>query len=172
MRIFHGRLVFDKYTDRKYRWVADVDGVRFKLYIKEDRVPQPCPKIIEVSIFWDKGLYSYVLARLGSMSVGELTQYDRNQLNGIGVSDDMLSVAGGAAILGAVNDPDSDHTETIRYNAFRHDPPMEFGDPYIPKSVFGDHIPERLLFLVRFISADSGIGARTSPSLQECVPRT
>ena len=34
-----------------------------------------------------------------------------------------------------VEDP-VDHTQTYRCNAFRDDPPMAFGDPYIPKSPF------------------------------------
>ena len=151
MRIFHGRLVFDKYTDRKYRWVKDVEGVKFKLYIQEERVPQPCPKIIEVSIFRDKTIYSNFLGRVGSKTLGELTSFDKDDLAAIGLDEAMMKVAGDRAILGAVHDPDLDHTETVRYNAFRHDPELEFGDPYIPKSVLGDTYPERLLFLVRWI---------------------
>jgi hypothetical protein len=63
---------------------------------------------------------------------------------------DMMLAAGETAIIGAVDNPE-ERTE-IRYNAFRHDPPMEFGDPYIPKSVLGDHYPDRLLFVVRWIN--------------------
>ena len=151
MRIFHDRLAFDKYTDRKYRWVKDVDGVKFKLYIQEERVPQPCPKVIEVSIFRDNKIYSNVLARVGSRTIAELTSFDRDDLAAVGLDETMMKVAGGTAILGAVEKPDPHHTETIRYSAFRHDPAMEFGDPYIPKSVLSDPLPDRLLFLVRWI---------------------
>jgi hypothetical protein len=80
MRIFHGRLDFDKYTDRKYRWVADIDRVKFKLYIKEDRVPNPCPKIIEVSIFQDRALYTYLLSRVGSKTV-VVAQFESSPTN-------------------------------------------------------------------------------------------
>lgn len=144
--------MFDKYTDRKYRWVKDVDGVRFKLYIQEDRVPQPCPKVIEVSIFRDKTIYSNLLARVGSKTIGGLTSFDKDDLMAIGLDENMMKIAGTTAILGAVNNPDPNHSETIRYNAFRHDPEMKFGDPYIPRSVLGGDYPERLLFLVRWIN--------------------
>jgi hypothetical protein len=151
VRIFHGRLVFDKYTERKYRWVKDVDGVKFKVYIQEERVPQPCPKVIEVSIFKDKELYSNFLCRVGASTIGELTSFDREDLAAFGLDETKMKVAGHTAILGAVEKPDPDHSETVRYNAYRHDPALEFGDPYIPKSVLGDPYPDRLLFLVRWI---------------------
>lgn len=152
MRIFHGRLGFDKYSDRSYRWITDVKGVKFKVYIQEDRVPQPYPKIIEVSIFQDKELYSHILWRIGSRTVGDLTEFDKDDLFKFGVERTALVTAGDTALFGAVHDPDPDHIDTIRYNAFRHDPALEFGDPYIPKSVLDDPLPERLLFLVRWIS--------------------
>jgi hypothetical protein len=74
-----------------------------------------------------------------------------------------MKVAGDTAILGGVSDPDSDHTKTVRYNAFRHDPAMEFGDPYIPKSVLGDPCSLRLEDLIiqfkdAFVSLLNGHG--------------
>ena len=46
-------LVLDKETENKLRWVADVDGVAFKLYIPQVFVPQPPPKRIAVGIETD-----------------------------------------------------------------------------------------------------------------------
>ena len=150
VRIFHGRLRFDKDTDRKYRWVTDVDGVKFQLYIQDERVAQPVSDIIEVSIFADKQIYHRTLSRVGSKTVADLTQVDKDELATIGLTGEMLRTAGATAILGGVQDP-KDHTQTYRYNAFRHDPPMAFGDPYIPKSVFRrSDPPNRLLFLVKW----------------------
>ena len=80
-----------------------------------------------------------------------LGSVDRDELATIGLSDEMLRTAGASAILGGVQDP-KDHTQTYRYNAFRHDPPMAFGDPYIPKSIFHLDPPNRLLFLVKWIN--------------------
>lgn len=151
MLIFHGRLRFDKYTDRSYRWITDVHGVKFKVYIQEDRVPRPCPRVIEVSLFQDKKLFSKVLWQVGSHTLGELTSFEKDELVAIGLDEATVKVAGETAILGAVHNPDPDHSETVRYNAYRHDPTLAFGDPYIPKSVLGEPLPERLLFLVRWI---------------------
>lgn len=151
VRIFHGRLSFDKYTDRKYRWITEIDGVNFKLYVTEDRVPKPHPQIIEVSIFQDQALFSNLLWRVGSKRLGDLNDLEKGELEKIGLNEGMIITAGKTAIFGAVNDPHSDHTETARYNAYRHAKELEFGDPYIPKSVFISSLPERLLFVVRWI---------------------
>jgi hypothetical protein len=154
MRIFHGRLFFDKETDEKFRWKVDIGGVEFKLYITHERVPRPVRETIEVSVFSDKSLYTNVLMKLGKKSVSQLSDADKAYLDTIGLHDVQIRDAGGDAILGAVvkpKDEDADHTETVRYNAYRHAKELEFGDPYIPKSILGNIYPERLLFLVRWI---------------------
>jgi hypothetical protein len=153
VRIFHDRLKHDKYTDRKHRWVKFVKAVKFQLYIHEERVPQLLPKTIEVSIFSHKELFTKLLNQVGSKTIADLSPSDKKDLANIGLSDDMIRVAGDTAIIGAAFLPSDkyEHTETIRYNAHRRDEKLKFGDPYIPKSVLGDHYPERLLFLVRWM---------------------
>src|SRR5579883_3147894 len=39
-----------KETENKVRWDADVEGVRFSIYIPKWRVPEPWPRIIQVAI--------------------------------------------------------------------------------------------------------------------------
>ena len=153
MRIFNGRLSFDKETDESFRWRKDVDGVKFQLYIFKERVPRPAPKLIEVSVFAHKELYHVLLTKVGKKSVSELSESDRSDLAKVGVEESHLQTAGASAILGAAfiaDDPQ--RTETVRYNAPRKFKDLEFGDPYIPQSIFlGRPYPERLLFLVRWI---------------------
>ena len=152
MRIFHNKLVKDKETDEKVRWVRDVDGVPFKLYITQDRVPSPFPNVIEVSLFHDESLYTSVLTKLGRKRVNQLTDSDRAYLNKIGFDDAQIDMAGGEAILGAAFiSPDCGHTETVRYNAGRKVQELEFGDPYIPRSILREPYPERLLFIIRWV---------------------
>lgn len=43
-------LVLDKETERKWRWIAFVNGVAFKFYIPQRLVPQPPPERIVVGI--------------------------------------------------------------------------------------------------------------------------
>lgn len=152
MRIFHGRLFFNKETDEKFRWMASVDGVEFKIYITQDRVPEPVPSKIEVSVFDSDFLYTYILRRVGRKSVGELSEQDKDDLERIGLTAENLRAAGKDAILGAVWNPKDEHTQTVRYNAYRDLKELEFGDPYVPKSVLREPYPDRLLFLIRWTS--------------------
>ena len=41
-------LDYDKETDNKHRWITDVDGVAFKLYIPRAALPDPPPPRIRV----------------------------------------------------------------------------------------------------------------------------
>lgn len=43
-------LFYNKETDNKYRWIADVAGVAFKLYIPQAVLPHPHPQRIRVWI--------------------------------------------------------------------------------------------------------------------------
>src|SRR5580692_5424120 len=136
MRIFQGTMHQDSETDMSIRWIKAVDGVPFKLYIYRERVPNPVPRTIDVSIFKDESLYTRELTRLGRQSVKDLTSSDRAYLSGIGLDESQLVAAGGEAILGAAFlSPRPNHTETVRYNSKRKDKELEFGDPYIPKSI-------------------------------------
>ena len=47
------KLVFDKETENKWRWVANIDGVAFKFYMPQQFVPQPPPSQIVVGIETD-----------------------------------------------------------------------------------------------------------------------
>ena len=70
----------------------------------------------------------------------------------VGLDEAQLRNAGGGAILGAAFKPQgADRTKTVRYNASRNFKELEFGDPYVPRSILRYPYPERLLFLVRWI---------------------
>jgi hypothetical protein len=150
MRLFHDRFCLDKTTDESFRWKTLVDEVTFSLYIFQERVPRPVPKIIEVSVYDDKSLFTTLLTRVGKKSVAELSNQDKEDLHQIGVEESHLRVAGDNAIIGAAF-KGSVHIETVRYNAPRHFKEYEFGDPYVPQSILRYPYPERLLFLVRWI---------------------
>jgi hypothetical protein len=150
MRIFHGRLHYDKATEESFRWKTLVDDVPFELYIYQQRVPEPLAKVIEVSIFDDQSLFTMLLTRVGRKSVRELSTLDKEDLNKIGLVERYLHVAGDDAILGAAF-KSGIHTKTVRYNAHRRFKELEFGDPYIPKSILREPYPDRLLFLVRWV---------------------
>ena len=55
-------LFLDKETDRKYRWIGDVDGVAFKFYIPQICAPQP--ETITVSIHPDEASAAAVRANI------------------------------------------------------------------------------------------------------------
>lgn len=151
MPIFHGRLVFDKETDEKHRWITPVNGVQFKIYITQKRVPDPVPSEIEASVYASKSLYTRSFDWVGGKTVRELSNRDKAELEAIGVDAEALKAAGPEAIFGAVWKPKEDHTETVRYNAYRGVEELEFGDPYIPKSLLREPYPDRLLFLIRWM---------------------
>jgi hypothetical protein len=132
--------------------MKDIEGVKFQLYIFQQRVPRPVPKIIEVSVFDDKSLFTALLTKVGRKSVSQLSDQDKIELDKIGLDEAQIRAAGGEAILGAAfKPPNADHTETVRYDASRDFKDLEFGDPYIPKSILREPYPERLLFLVRWV---------------------
>jgi hypothetical protein len=155
MRLFHGTFGRDESTpDRteSVRWTAIVDRVPFKLYINRNRIQRmPPPPQIEVSIFADESkLYDRLLRNVGRKCVSELTSEDKAELRIIGVDDDQLRISGDDAIFGAAFKPVKGHlrTKTVRYNAGKKG--LEFGDPYIPQSIFASTFPRYLLFLVRW----------------------
>ena len=153
MRLFRGRFSFDKLTDEKFRWKSDIDGVEFKVYITQERVPKPVPRIIDVTVLVPlDNWYTYKLTRLGAKTVDELSAQDEADLETIGLPQWEIRAAGSDSIFGAVQKADDQHTETVRYNAFRASKDSEFGDPYLPKSLFAGSYPRRLLFLVQWIS--------------------
>jgi hypothetical protein len=151
MRIFHDILTRDKITDESIRWMRLISGVKFQLYIIKWRVPEPVPDKIEVSIFSHKELYHRDVTRLGKKSIKDLSAEDRVYLDRIDLNESRIRVAGPDAILGAAYfNEKSDPINTVRYNAGR-DESLEFGDPYIPRSIFEGKCPPYLLFLVRWL---------------------
>ena len=153
MQIFHRKLDINMGEDtvEKYRWITSVNGVPFKIYITQERVPEPFPNAIQASVFASEFLYTRSLDWVGGKSVRDLSERDKAELAAIGVSAEALSVAGPEAIFGAVWKPHEEHTETVRYNAYRGVHKLEFGDPYVPKSLLTEPYPKRLLFLIRWI---------------------
>jgi hypothetical protein len=126
-------------------------GVKFQLYIIKKRVPEPIPDKIEVSIFSHKELYHRDVTRLGKKSIKDLSAEDGAYLDRIDLNESRIKVAGPDAILGAAYfNQKSNPIHTVRYNAGRHES-LEFGDPYIPRSIFEDKCPPYLLFLVRWL---------------------
>jgi hypothetical protein len=142
----------DKETEESVRWIKNIDQVPFELYIYRGRIPRvPPPQAIEVSIFADAKLYHRLLVKVGRKCVSQLTDEDKSELLAIGLDESQLQFAGKEAIFGAAFKPKRGHihTKTMRYNAGHKK--LEFGDPYVPQSVFGDSSPDYLLFLVRWI---------------------
>ena len=91
------------------------------------------------------------VSRLGKMSVKDLATADKAFLHGIDLIHSRLSIAGPDAILGAAYlDKKAVPIHTIRYNGGLKQS-LEFGDPYIPRSVFDGTYPPYLLFLVRWL---------------------
>lgn len=153
MQLFRGRFPFDKFTDEKFRWILDIDGVPFEVYITQERVPEPAPGIIDVTVLVPpENWYTCKLTKLGAKTVGLLTDQDIADLEMIGLSHEELRASGSDSIFGAVQRADEQHTKTVRYNAFRASKDSDFGDPYIPKSLFADSYPSRLLFLVQWVN--------------------
>lgn len=57
-------LHYNKDTGNKFRWIADVDGVLFKLYIPQLSLPDPHPRLIFVSVESDPRQAAGVKANL------------------------------------------------------------------------------------------------------------
>jgi hypothetical protein len=91
-----------KETDNKLRWVTDVDGVPFQLYIPKWRVPTPWPKRIRVSV--------REIKRPTSPSIGSKPR-------------DRIVV-----FVERVRD----HTKTVRFAPLGEPKDWQLGQPYIP----------------------------------------
>ena len=95
-----------KETDNKLRWQADVEGVKFQLYVPKWRVPRPWPM--------------RVLVRVGDVQAG-----------GGPLPKPTTSGVLERPIV-AIVEKVAEHTRTVRF-APRGDPKdWELGEPYIP----------------------------------------
>jgi hypothetical protein len=99
-----------KQTERKVRWDAYVDGAPFSLYIPKWRVPEPWPRIIQVSIspFGDTPATHLLPA--------EALDHPLSRRQRIVTHLSLVSW----------------HTKTIRYRPDGDDSQWETGEPYIP----------------------------------------
>ena len=101
-----------KETDNKLRWQADVDGVKFKLYIFKWRVPRPWP--------------TSILVRVSDVPAGGEPQHQP----ATSASSDSLERP-----VCAIIEKVREHTQTVRF-APQGDPTgWEIGEPYIPYSL-------------------------------------
>lgn len=99
-----------KETDNKVRWDADVEGMRFSLYIPKWRVPEPWPRLIHVTV----SLYTQQRISLLSQAVASKSPESCNK----------SIVAHLKKFL--------EHTQTIRYKPEGDPSDWEIGEPYIP----------------------------------------
>jgi hypothetical protein len=117
-------------TENKLRWDADIDKVRFSLYIPKWRVPEPWPEVILVGV---------------SDQLGRYTDYSPLNRKS-GKADSSLRKRPILAILHRVND----HTETIRYAPSGDPKDWEVGEPYIPYSLLPHDTSKTLLIEIRW----------------------
>jgi hypothetical protein len=111
-----------KMTERKLRWQADVDGVKFYLYISQARVPAPRPLCIRVELY----------------RVVERAPKRRSQRRKLADSSGLRQP------ISAVVVKVEEHTETVRYWPMGAPDEWEIGEPYIPYGLLEPRIPERL----------------------------
>ena len=107
-----------KETDRKVRWDAEVDEVKFELYIPKWRVPEPWPSRIYVKIEPE----------------GPPKRSERHHTK---VDFESSSSLRTSSIVSYVERFEK-HTETLRYRPLGDDDEWEIGEPYIPYSLTCD----------------------------------
>jgi hypothetical protein len=142
MRTFNCEPSLDKSTDNKLRWLENVDGVKFKMYIPKSRVPNPTPRMIAVDIYDATSIPDSRLSVLGN------TAERKRVLQDVGAHLDYTTESG-QPIVAALRWY-SDHTQTVRYQPFGDQTDWEIGEPYIPISELGDTYPKRIVLVVRF----------------------
>ncbi len=115
-----------KVTEKKLRWIADINGAPFELYIPKRRVPEPWPVQIIVTVTDD---------------------FRRPHVNFHSNQDRSKPIQ--AIITKVVK-----HTRTVRYRPHGDNNEWEIGEPYIPKEILEaispSSIPERLQIEVRW----------------------
>lgn len=114
-------LHFDKETEDKYRWRADIDGVKFELYLPKISVPDPRPDSIMVVVEHGSALYQRLPRRPST--------------------DGLVAFA----------DLNEEHTETVRYTPHGDPKTWLMGEPYLPMPLLGEKPwPKRVRISVRW----------------------
>ena len=119
-------LMFEKETDHKFRWDAQIEDGIFELYIPKWRVPEPTPERIKVDI------------RL----VGKSTEIT---IEAVVANPDLKNRS-----IMALAEYREEMTQTFRYDAVGESNETEIGDPYIPKSLLPSR-PERIWLSVEWL---------------------
>lgn len=108
-------LAYRKETENKYRWDADIEGVKFSLYIPKWRVPDGLPGTIYVRIYDVKD------------APRDLPAYTRMQIEQQpGLREEKII----ARIKRC-----RDHTKTVRFDPIGDPKNWEIGSPYIPDKI-------------------------------------
>ena len=111
-------LRFEKETEGKIRWDAEVDDVKFELYIPKWRVPEPWPSRIYVKI---------ELEDPPKRSRHRHTKVDFENSPSLRTSSIVSYV-----------ESYKERTETLRYQPLGDKNEWEIGEPYIPYSLTYD----------------------------------
>lgn len=105
-------LAFNKETEMKWRWIADINGVEFKIYVQKWRTPEPIPDKILVKIGSPEDAFENKL-KYTQKEIEESPELKHEPIYEIVKKTDIM-------------------TETIRYNPIIERNDWELGEPYIP----------------------------------------
>ena len=101
-----------KETDNKLRWAADVEGVKFQLYIPKWRVPRPWP--------------NRILVRIIDVPAGVETQHPpATSASSASVERPIFQIV----------EKVREHTQTVRFAPLGDFNEWQIGEPYIPYSL-------------------------------------
>ena len=121
------RLEESKETPNKVRWDADVDGTAFELYIPKWRVPEPWPRLIDVTIS------PYTQQPLGKLSQDTARENPRSRA--VSIATHLKKFR--------------EHTQTVRYQPEGDPLDWEIGEPYLLTPMTFDSA-ERLTITVKW----------------------
>jgi hypothetical protein len=116
-----------KETANKLRWDALVDGVTFSLYIPKWRVPNP----------WPGHIWVLVLPR----------RQEGDDLPNLSKDDVEADSTTRKEPIVATVSRYSEHTETVRYTPGGDRDDWEIGEPYVPRTIAGEHGLLRLIIM-------------------------
>lgn len=125
-------LVYNKDTEKKFRWSNMVGDTKFNLYIPDWRVPQPVPRRVRVVIY------------LPGDKVPDLSQL---KCSDAASSPELLQSSIVAKVL--LTKP---HTKTTRYDPIGDPKNLEIGSPYIPDKLLPKEPPSELTISVEWLT--------------------